>query len=397
MTQRFDHSLDEINAMLHARAFDVVERVFGRGRVQRVGNQAWILNPARKDPNWTSFSYNLVTDVWKDFSDATGETSGKGGLSLIAMFATRGQYKSERDGNGVIVREGAVEWAKRFLGLSDRPLSPAEARAFEARQAKDRERAEAAAARARSAALRIWTEAMKRENGATPLTGSDPASLYLESRGIAVVRMREGLPRALAFHPAVYAYDPDPALRGPYPAMIGCISLEGLPHGFGGLHRTYLERAGGTWRKRTWASCESGKQVKGAGWAGGSIRLTRGLSNRPLASARDGEWVQISEGIEDGLTAAIAQPDLRTLVAVSISNIGGLKLPPAVKGAQIWAQNDDEPAAIKQFDRAMDQLVDRGIEPTIVRMPARFKDANDLLQGKTKSGSAAPLEASPAA
>ncbi len=97
-------SLVEISALLHQRAYDVIEKIFGRERLTRVGNQVWILNPARKDPNWTSFSYNLTNDIWKDFSDATGETAGKGALSLIAMFATRGEYKSERAEDGTIVR-----------------------------------------------------------------------------------------------------------------------------------------------------------------------------------------------------------------------------------------------------------------------------------------------------
>lgn len=380
MTAPFEHSLDEINAMLQARAFDLAVRIFGAGAVRRHGNQAWILNPARKDPNWTSFSVNLASGVWKDFSDASGETGGKGLLSLIAAFATRGNYKGP---------QGAVAWAKSFLGLSDRPLSDATRKHFAERAAKAAQDEVMRAERSRRGALAYWTQAMRKQDGATPLTGFDPASLYLANRGIDVIRMREGFPRPLAFHPKVWAYDPIEAhYRGPHPALIACISLEGLPNGFAALHRTYLTQHQGEWLKLTWERCKTGKQVKGA-WAGGSIRLTRGKSGKPLASAPDGELVQITEGIEDGLTVAIAEPDTRTLVGVSVSNIGGLVLPRTIKSAQIWRQNDEKAAAIAQFDLAMDKLAERGIEPWIIDTDQCFKDPNDVLRGKPKVSSSA--------
>lgn len=371
MPPRADHySWAELEARLAPRATELCAWLFPR--YVRRGNQLWLSNPRRSDPNMTSFSFNLLTGVWKDFSDASGEAAGKGCMSLIAMFACGGDNKH------------AIVWAKDWLGLTGRSPDPAESKKLEERRQADDARATAEALAKRKAARGLFLSG-------TPLTTTDPASFYLRHRGIDLTKLR-GVPRALRYHPEVYASDPEAALRGPWPAMLAAIARFG--EGVVAVHRTYLrfvatrESEDALWdtryEKRTWANCKTGKQVKGA-YAGGYIALSRGASGKPLREAPDGEWVQIAEGIEDALTAALVKPELRTLAAVSLSNIGGLKLPPQIKGAYILAQNDDEPAARAQFDRAMDQLAERGIEPAVVRMPANFKDINDMLVGKEKA------------
>lgn len=360
------YSLDEINLRLHTRIRELCIHLFGKIDVR--GNDIWMLNPQDKDANWTSFSFNMTSKVWKDF--AAPECAGKGALSLIATFATRGEFKNTYASDRTLVRAGAVQWAKDWLGLTDRAPDPAEAASLKARAEKDDLERRERAARVRGAAFKMWLDAK-------PLDGADPASRYLAARGIDVTKLGEGIPRALRFHPEVWAANK----IGPFPAMIGCISKEGVANGFMAVHRTYLKIDRGTWSKQTWPDCKTGKQVKGA-FAGGSIRLTRGESGKKLADAPDGEWIQVSEGIEDGLTGAIAKPEIRSLAAVSISNIGGLELPKQLGGVYMLKQNDSNALTIKQFDDAMDQLAARGFEPAIVPIDPRFKDANDMLLGK---------------
>ncbi|HEY2068247.1 MAG TPA: toprim domain-containing protein [Rhizomicrobium sp.] len=363
------YSLDEINARLAGRARELCIHLFGA--VQIRGHDIWMQNPLRSDPNWTSFSYNTRSFIWKDFSFE--DCAGKGLLSLIAKFATRGEYKAQRDAAGRVVRAGAVSWALDFLGLTGHAPDPAEAAAIAARVKRDQAEAAELRSRARAGAFKLWLDAK-------PLDGTDPASLYLKSRDIDVTKLPEGIPHALRFHPEIWAAN----RMGPFPGMVACISREGEPQGFAAAHRTYLACTRGVWAKHCWPDCKTGKQVKGP-FAGGSIRLTRGASGKTLKAAPEGEWIQVSEGIEDALTGAIAKPEIRSLAGVSLSNIGGLVLPAQLGGVYILKQNDTDPTTLRQFDQAMDRLCERGFEPAIVRADPRFKDFNDILQGKERA------------
>jgi hypothetical protein len=345
------YSLDELDARLLRQLRQLGERLFARTQVS--GDQLWFHNPSRKDPNLTSASIKLRDGVWKDFS--TGQ-AGRGGLKLIAEFATGGDYKA------------AILWAKDFLGLTDRSPDPAVARAIAADNAA-REAADAAKAEGRRAtAFKLWCDGR-------PLDGKDPASLYLKNRGIDVTKLTGGVPRALRFHPAVYA-TPENAT---FPAMLACMSREGLKHGFAAVHRTYLGEFRGRWVK-AWGGVRA-KRILGA-YAGASIRLLRGDTGKALANAPEGEWIQLGEGIENMLSAALAQPEIRTLAAGSLSNLSNVLLPPQIAGAWLIADNDEKPETIAQFNREKDRLATR-LELMIVRAQG-VKDFNAALQGAGK-------------
>jgi hypothetical protein len=307
-------SLEEIEIELRRRFPDLLASLGIKYELR--GDRFWMLSPLRKDPNWTSFCFGQFSGIWKDF---TADVAGKGALSFVCQFATEGRWKSEKDNSGVIVRAGAVQWAIDFLGWSNRAPDPAKAKA--AREALDRADEQAAKRMEanRSKAKGLWL-------AGRDLDGTDPVSCYLLARGIDPKALPDGWPRALRFHPEVWAQDDDKAMRGPHPAMLAAISDERITSGFAALHRTYLAESGGEWGKLTWPGCKTGKQVKGA-YAGASIRLTNGASKKPLRSAKPEEWALIGEGIEDALTGAMAQPAIRALAAVSISNIGGSLFP----------------------------------------------------------------------
>lgn len=358
MTDRaYAHSIEEIKARLNAVPVQLANRLGLYGRQQ--GPNYWVRDYRRQDGgNFTSFSINTARGFWKDFS------TDKGGdlIKLIAVYACNGD-------NG-----RAIKWALDFLGLTNRAPDPAEAERLLERQRKlDSEELERAKKR-RAAAQRLWLEAK-------PLDGTDPASLYLKARGIDVLQLKEGIPNALRFHPACLA-QPE---RYPLPTMIACVSCEGRGNnGFMAAHRTYLAQYEGKWGKAFNGLVRNGKPVPAkrvlGEFAGGSIRLTRGASGKPLRQALAGEWPQIAEGIENALTGAIAMPELRTLAGVSLSNLGNIELPPAIGGVYILADNDTRPETIAAFDRAMDRFLERGIEPAIVRAPG-VKDFNAVLQG----------------
>jgi hypothetical protein len=349
------YSIDEIKHRLTQRALDLAQRLTPNGRLD--GKQWWFRNPKRSDGgNLHTASVNVHSGIWKDFSNAGG---GEGGdmLKFVAEFACGGDTKR------------AWRWSLDYLGLTSRAPDPAETKMLA-------ERAQTAAAeeaakleRLRAFCMKLWIEAK-------PLDGHDPASQYLAGRGIDVHAIPGDIPRALRFHPRLEARTE----RGTYfPAMIGYVALEGLKHGLATLHCTYLAEQGGRWRKADRGERASKEVI--CAYAGGSIRLTRGGSHRPLAKAPVGERILLSEGIENGLTGAIARPETRTLATVALANLGNVALPTAIRHATILADNDgDNDQARKLLDRAVQQLIDRGIEVAIARVEG-FKDFNAALTG----------------
>ena len=49
--------------------------------------------------------------------------------------------------------------------------------------------------------------------------------------------------------------------------------------------------------------------------------------------------VMVAEGIEDALIAALAQPDLCTITAVSVANMAKIRLPAAIGTVLVIADN----------------------------------------------------------
>jgi hypothetical protein len=288
--------------------------------------------------------------VWKHF----GEGHGGDALDLVAYVLFRGDKRQ------------ALRWAARWLGLdSGDPAALATARRQAAAiSAASAEQAAAEAEKKRKLAHRNWLAAQ-------PQIAGTPVEYYLAGRGIDLASLGRQ-PGAIRFAPAAWYDEARPAL----PAMVAAIG-GGEDGGFMACHTTYLEQAGpGDWRK---ARLDPPKKVLGA-YAGGCISLWRGASGRALRQAVDGEVVDITEGIEDGLSVAMAFPDARVIAAVSLSNLGQIVLPPAITGACIWRQADTHPRTIDAYDRARTALLRRGLQVFEPPLPAGVKDVNELLQ-----------------
>jgi hypothetical protein len=301
-----------------------------------------------------SMAVHLVGDkagVWADFS--TGETGDA--LDLVAAVLFRGDKKQ------------ALVWARRWLGLDTR--DPREL----ATQRRNIERAQAAAAkrcaddeeRRRRQAFRIWLSSRESIEGT-------PAHAYLEGRGIDFAELGR-FPRSLRFAADLFHREGQR-----FPAMVAAII--GADGRFVAAHRTYLaRRADGSWGK---APVKDAKVTLGR-YVGGFIRLWRpiidGKPGKPLNEAPEGSHAFLCEGIEDGLTIAMARPDSYVVVAVSLANMARVKLPRAIASITVVADNDTKPEAVAAFDRAVDALVADRREVDISRPPAGFKDVNDLL------------------
>ena len=285
--------------------------------------------------------------VWSDFS--TGERGDA--LDLVAQCLCAGD------------KGRALTWARRWLGIE--AASPADLETVRRQIAAKDAKADKEAADTRESAFKLWLAGRPKILG-TPVDG------YLVGRGLDLSRLGRQ-PAALRFHPDVWNTERQARL----PAMVAAI--HGADGRFLACHRTYLEQDGpGRWIK---ARLEQPKKVLG-GFRGGMIRIWRGASGLPISQAPIGETVDVTEGIEDALTVAIACPESRVVAAVSLGNMGNLVFPPAIQSLCLWKDGDTNPKALAAFARATQQQLERGLSVLETKMPNGAKDANDMMLGK---------------
>jgi putative DNA primase/helicase len=192
-------------------------------------------------------------------------------------------------------------------------------------------------------------------SSAETLAGT-PAADYLAGRGLDVPAEAD-----LLFHPDLAHYE----TKAGYPALVG--QVRDRNGDVIGLHRTWLAAAAdGSIRK---APLDKAKKMLGR-VAGGAVRLA------PLC---DGERLALSEGIETGLAAMTACPDLPVWATLSTSGLEQVELPPAATRIVILADNDASGAGLRAADAAARRLRAQGRDVAIAVPPEEGQDFNDLL------------------
>lgn len=257
---------------------------------------------------------------------------------------------------------------------------------------------------AREAKRRRWAHALFL-GGQEKIAGT-AADWYLKARAIDIARLGRQ-PGALRFDPACRYPESLSPCAGAHPALLAQIT--GPEGEFFAIHRTYLEiyalgRAGKL------STVPKAKLAHGR-FAGGLVRLWRGtvwneetgeikdaprlgvLGERRAGLAARG-WrgnalreIHLTEGIENALTLAVECQDYRVAAAVSIANLGRVRLPEAIERVVIWADNDPEKdktgarhSAQKGLERAIYWHVGHGKQVEIRRAP-QGKDINDYIRG----------------
>ena len=343
-------SVGEIAALLADRAGDLCQALLPGGR--RHGNE-WV--EAKRAQGGLGDGLSVCVrgakrGVWSHFGE------GRAGDALDLVVYVRGGSMAD-----------AVAWAKAWLGLEGSDparLAEQRRRAASTRAASDKAAAAEDAAK-RAAAFRIFTETQ-------PALRGTPAGAYLAWRGIDLARLSRQ-PRALRYHPALWNED----TGAHWPALVAGITAQNGR--IVAVHRTFLTKQG----KK--APVPHPKKTLGP-YRGGCIRLWRGEVKTPLNHAEEGTRVLISEGIEDGLTAALVDPAQRVLCAVSVSNLAALWLPPAIREVELLVQNDapDSPAAAA-VARAAERWLGEGRRVFLARPPEGVKDVNELLTSTRES------------
>jgi phage/plasmid primase-like uncharacterized protein len=190
---------------------------------------------------------------------------------------------------------------------------------------------------------------------AMPLAGTQAAA-YLAGRGLAVPADAD-----LLFHPDLTHWE----TKTGHPALVG--QVRDRNGDVIGLHRTWLATdPDGSTRK---APLDKAKKMLGR-VAGGAVRLA------PLG---DGDRLALSEGIETGLAAMTACPDLAVWATLSTSGLEQVELPPSARQILILADNDASGAGQRAADAAARRLRAQGREVAIALPPEEGQDFNDLL------------------
>lgn len=193
-------------------------------------------------------------------------------------------------------------------------------------------------------ARRMWGEA-------TSASGTLVES-YLSSRGIHIPP-----PESLRYK----GIAPHSESKQSFPVMIA--AAQGPDRKITGIHRTFIAKDGSGK-----ADVSPSKKMAGI-CAGAAVRFS------PPA-----EHLAISEGIETGLSVLQSMPDIAVWAALTLGNMGSVRLPEVTKRVTLLADNDmkDMNACRRMMMRAAERLHSQGAEVRIA-WPSEGQDFNDML------------------
>ncbi len=307
-------------------------------------------NPARADKHAGSFWVLLSNGVWRD------EATDEGGDVIKLIMHCKG-----------IETRDALRWARGWLGLAQMPDALRRKTVVQSQQQAVRREVDRLAelAKDRKRAFGVFVNAKRRS-----FKGS-PADKYLRSRGIDISRLGR-LPGALGWLPDHRHAETNTT----WPVMVA--SLTGPDNKIAAVHRTFLAQDGSdkapvNRARKIWPNFD-----------GAAIRLWRGASCLSVDdAAKHGlrETLVIVEGVEDGLSVALACPENRIWCAGTLGNVAKLVLPECVDDVILCADNDwGKPQAQKSLQHGLDALVRQGRTVRVARSHVG-KDANDALRG----------------
>ena len=342
----------EIKLLLQAGIAGLVLKLAPEGH--RSGRYWIAKNPTRNDRKpgsfWIAMSGGAI-GCWRD--EATGEKGDVFGL--IAYLTGAKDFKE------------ALAWAKGYLGLERMTADDKRAavRKIEKDQAATERQVKEKLAADRRRAFALWLDAK-------PLAGTLGES-YLLSRGIRLSALAKP-PGAVKFMAAMRHVESQESWPG-------LVTLMDDPHGNNScaIHRTWLARDGSGK-----APVDPARKIWPA-YKGLVIKLARGASGYRVNEAIERgvkDTLILCEGVEDGLSLAMAVPEARVWAAGSLGNLGEIVLPECIGEVIVAADNDwGKPQAERLFNRGVQALVRQGRPVRIARSPIG-KDANDALRGE---------------
>ncbi|TRL39842.1 DUF7146 domain-containing protein [Rhizobium straminoryzae] len=352
---RFSVAKDRVVSDLES----IVEELLHASRRHLKGGTWGVRNPYRAKSRESQMVVWVRGDRrggWKDF--VSGE---KGDAIDLVAFALTGIVSDDS-------RMTALAWIEDRYGLKQMDPKMREKAAAEAKsrraaaQARDDRRRE----KARDRSRKFFYSCQEQLQGT-------PVEAYLASRGVSL-DLVPALGRSIRFHPACEYWREE--ARPTFPAMISAmVDHQGKP---GANHYTFLAADG-----RGKAPVEKAKMMFPE-TSGLVIRLTNGpsgLSPEQAVSAGIRGPAGVTEGIEDGLTGAIAEPALRFWAAGSLSGLLTVPDHAAISSWIVFKDNDwGKPQATALFNRAIARLKSFGKPVEVIAVPAAWgKDLNDAI------------------
>lgn len=355
-----DIKIEEIANALKA---DIQNLCYALGLQGKLDHNDFVAyNPTRVDKHLGSFRIcvrGAKQGIWAEF--ASGEKGDPIDLINYCLFKSS------------INKHEAIEYAKEFLGISNgkyENLKKVKQRAEEQKQ-KAEEEIKQQNDLFKRRAQKIFLEAKQHIK-------NTPAEQYFNARGIDFSRLGK-YPKVLRYEPKCY-YEKDKKTGEVIymPAIVAAVN--DTSGEFVAVHRTFIEPVSGRWKRKD-------KKVLGS-FAGAAIRLWRGkngLSIQQLKNKKDLDEIDqtliICEGIEDGLSIALACPEYRIWTSLSVSNMKNIKIPDVIKTVIIAGDNDGEYHIATQYvEQAAEAFQRQGLTVKIAR-PQNAHDFNDELTG----------------
>lgn len=342
---------DEIKVLLLGN-MDSVARHFAPDGYR--SGRYWMAKcPWRADRSGGSFWITVSGGYAGAWKDAATDEKGDVFALIDKAIGLNGDFRA------------VMQWARCWLGIGDMPAGEREARAAKLQAARQHAEADEAKQmeKNRRRAKAIFLEARKSQ-----FVGS-VADVYLQSRGIDVTQLGR-MPGALGFLPAARHHE----TNAEWPCLVALMTAH--DGSVAAVHRTFLDRDGAGKApvrpaRKIWPS-----------FAGAAIRIWRGESRMDIKdAAAQGlrETLILCEGVEDGLSLALAMPQHRIWCAGSLGNLAKITLPECVDDCVVVADNDwGKPQAERQFDKALDALMRQDRTVRVARSHVG-KDVNDAL------------------
>ncbi|MGI8390228.1 DUF7146 domain-containing protein [Brucella anthropi] len=295
--------------------------------------------------------------AWKDF--VSGE---KGDAIDLVAFGLKGVVDDQS-------RMDALEWIEDRYGLKS--MSDERREQLKAEASARRKAAEANELKRREASIE---RARKFFFSCSEQILDTPVEAYFKSRNIDISKV-PNLGRSLRFRPDCEYWMEES--RPKIPALVS--AMVDVGGRIGACHYTFL-RPDGSGK----ADIEKAKLMFPE-TSGLVIRLTNGPSG---LSAEDAvkEGVKgicgLVEGVEDGASVGISEPELRMWSAGSLSGLLTVPDHPAVSSWIIFKDNDwGKPQAQALFDRAVARIKSFRKPVEVISMPAEWgKDVNDAIR-----------------
>lgn len=361
----------QIKEGLKARIDALCAKLLPDGRRE---GRLWVAhNPITNDhAKSREFKVALTRDVgaWKDWR--TGE---KGDVIGLVAYCQATDFK------------GALDWARDFLGL--RSMSWADRQRFAAQAEEARAKAARQAEQARlermSRAERLWTSGFQDGAGST---AEAHARAYFAARGCPIDGIVNRDRQTFRF-----AADAEYWKRAEYrnengrsrkikdgPRFPAVLSAMRAPTGqVTAVHCTFLDPLGP--RKLPIGEGENAKMMFGEA-KGSMIRISHGPEGEPPETAVRPYPLVLCEGVEDGLSLALAIPEARVWAAGTLSAMASAPVWLPCVSAIVVSQDNDwhSKTAQAQFDAVIAELVKPGKPLTTIASHVG-KDFNDLMKG----------------